>query len=93
MNLATLIFLLTYILVSLGENSPRKLDRPTSTLIGAVLMVITGSLSRSEASSAIDFNTLAILFGLMVLLTMFMQSGLPASLAFKVLRRCRSPRK
>jgi Na+/H+ antiporter NhaD/arsenite permease-like protein len=93
MNLATLIFLLTYILVSLGENSPRKLDRPTSTLIGAVLMVIIGSLPRSEAISAIDFSTLAVLFGLMVLLTVLMQSGLPASLAFKALRRCRSPRK
>ncbi|MGO9177434.1 MAG: SLC13 family permease [Desulfobaccales bacterium] len=93
MNLATLIFLLTYILVSLGENSPRKLDRPTSTLIGAVLMIITGSLPRSEAISAIDFSTLAVLFGLMVLLTVLMQSGLPASLAFKALRRCRSPRK
>lgn len=93
MNLATLIFLLTYILVSLGENSPRKLDRPTTTLIGAVLMVLTGSLSRREASTAIDFSTLAVLFGLMVLLTMFMQSGFPAWLAFKALRRCRSPRK
>jgi len=29
----------------------------------------------------------------MVLLTIFMQSGLPASLAFKALGRCRSPRK
>ena len=56
-------------------------------------MVITGSLHRSEASAAIDFSTLAVLFGLMVLLTMLMQSGLPASLAFKALRRCRTPRK
>ena len=75
-----------------GENSPRKLDRPTATLIGAVLMVLTGSLTRSEASAAIDFSTLAVLFGLMVLLTMFMQSGFPAWLAFKALARCRSPR-
>lgn len=44
MNPATLIFLLTYILVALGENSPRKLDRPTATLLGAVLMVATGTL-------------------------------------------------
>jgi Na+/H+ antiporter NhaD/arsenite permease-like protein len=91
-NLATLIFLLTYVLVSLGENSPRKLDRPTATLIGAVLMVLTGSLNRAQAGSAIDFSTLAVLFGLMVLLTMFMQSGLPTWLAFKALSRCRSPR-
>lgn len=93
MNLATFIFLLTYVLVSLGENSPRKLDRPTAALLGAVLMVITGSLNRAEAHTAIDFSTLAVLFGLMVLLTMLMQSGLPSSLAFKALRRCHSPRK
>lgn len=92
MTPATLIFFLTYVLVSLGENSPRKLDRPTATLIGAVLMVITGVLNRAEARMAIDFSTLAVLFGLMVLLTVLMQSGLPASLAFKALRRCRSPR-
>ncbi|MCL4503955.1 MAG: SLC13 family permease [Deltaproteobacteria bacterium] len=92
MNPATFIFLLTYVLVSLGENSPRKLDRPTATLLGAVLMVVSGSLSRGEAYRAIDFGTLAILFGLMILLTVLMQSGLPTWLAFRVLNRCSSPR-
>ncbi|MGA7563452.1 MAG: SLC13 family permease [Desulfobaccales bacterium] len=92
MNPAAVIFLLTYVLVSLGENSPRKLDRPTATLIGAALMVISGSLSRAEAYKAIDFGTLAILFSLMVLLTMLMQSGLPTWLAFKALSRFRGPR-
>ncbi len=91
MNLATAIFVLTYVLVSLGENSPRKLDRPTATLLGAVLMIVTGSLSRSEAAGAIDLRTLALLFGMMVLLAVLMQSGLPAWLALTALRRCRNP--
>jgi Na+/H+ antiporter NhaD/arsenite permease-like protein len=91
-NPATLIFLLTYVLVALGENSPRKLDRPTATLMGAVLMVATGALSRAEAAAAIDLSTLAVLFGLMLLLTIFLQSGLPTWLAFKAMGRCRSPR-
>jgi Na+/H+ antiporter NhaD/arsenite permease-like protein len=91
MNPATLIFLLTYILVALGENSPRKLDRPTATLLGAVLMVATGALSRAEARAAIDLGTLAVLFGLMLLLTILLQSGFPTWLAFKALGRCRSP--
>ena len=68
MSLATLIFAMTYVLVSLGENSPRKLDRPTATLLGAVLMVMTGSLTRAEATVALDYRTLAVLFGMMVLL-------------------------
>ena len=91
MNPATLIFILTYILVALGENSPRKLDRPTATLLGAVLMVATGALSRAEARAAIDISTLAVLFGLMLLLTILLQSGFPTWLAFKALGRCRGP--
>jgi len=91
MHLASLIFALTYVLVSLGENSPRKLDRPTATLLGAALMVATGSLTRSEASAALDLSTLAVLFGMMVLLAVLMQSGLPTLLALHALSRCRSP--
>ena len=91
MHLATAIFAMTYVLVSLGENSPRKLDRPTATLLGAVLMVTTGSITRTEASSALDFSTLAVLFGMMVLLAVLMQSGFPTWLALKALNRCNSP--
>ncbi|MBO0859581.1 MAG: anion transporter [Chloracidobacterium sp.] len=91
MSLATVIFALTYVLISLGENSPRKLDRPTAALLGAVLMVMTGSLTRAEAAAALDFSTLVVLFGMMVLLTILMQSGLPTWLALKALGRCRSP--
>jgi Na+/H+ antiporter NhaD/arsenite permease-like protein len=91
MNPATLIFLLTYILVALGENSPRKLDRPTAALLGAVLMVATGALSRAEARAAIDLRTLSVLFGLMLLLNILKQSGFPTWLAFRALGRCRSP--
>ena len=91
MHLATLIFALTYLLISLGENSPRKLDRPTAALLGAVLMVMTGSLTRHEAAIALDFSTLAVLFGMMVLLAVLMQSGLPTWLALKALKSCRGP--
>ncbi|MDA8156861.1 MAG: SLC13 family permease [Actinomycetota bacterium] len=87
MHLATLIFALTYILISLGENSPRKLDRPTAALLGAVLMLATGALTRAEAAAAVDFRTLSLLFGMMTLLAVLMQSGLPAWLALKMLER------
>ncbi len=91
MHPATLIFILTYVLVSLGENSPRKLDRPTAALLGAVLMVMTGALTRVEAVAALDLSTIAILFGLMVILTVLKQSGLPTYIANKALHRCRGP--
>ncbi len=91
MHLATVIFALTYLLISLGENSPRKLDRPTAALLRAVLMVMTGALTRREAATALDLSTLMVLFGMMALLAALMQSGLPTWLAFKTLKRCGSP--
>lgn len=91
-HVAAMVFALTYLLVSAGENSPRKLDRPTASLLGAVLMVMTGALTRAQAAAAIDFSTLALLFGMMVLLAVLTQSGLPAHLALRALGHCRSPR-
>jgi Na+/H+ antiporter NhaD/arsenite permease-like protein len=88
---ATVIFALTYLLISLGENSPRKLNRPTAALLGAVLMVMTGCLTRHEADAALDLSTLAVLFGMMVLLAILTQSGLPTWVALKALNRCRGP--
>ncbi len=91
MHPATLIFVLTYLLIALGENGPRKLDRPTAALLGAVLMVMTGALTRAEAVAALDLSTLAVLFGLMVILAVLRQSGLPTYLADRALRRFRNP--
>jgi Na+/H+ antiporter NhaD/arsenite permease-like protein len=54
-------------------------------------MVMTGSLTRAEAAISLDFSTLAVLFGMMVLVAVLMQTGLPSWLAFKTLHRSRSP--
>jgi Na+/H+ antiporter NhaD/arsenite permease-like protein len=91
MQAGTTIFILSYVLIALGEGSPRKLDRPTAALVGAVLMLVTGALSQSEAAAAIDLRTLALLFGLMTLLAGLLQSRLPEALAFALLARIRGP--
>lgn len=90
--LGSAVFLLTYLLIALGENSPRKLDRPTAALLGAVLMVISGTLTEIEAVAALNIRTLSVLFGMMVLIVGLIQSGFPTKLGHKVLNRCRSPK-
>lgn len=45
-----------------------RLDRPSGALLGAVLMVITGVLTLEEAYRAIDFNTILLLLGMMLLI-------------------------
>jgi Na+/H+ antiporter NhaD/arsenite permease-like protein len=91
-TLALSIFLLVYLFVILGEHSPRKLDRPAAALIGAVLMVITGVLTRAQALSAIDFSTLALLFGMMIVIHYANVSGLLEALANRLVRFGQTPK-
>ena len=88
----TAIFLLTYVFIALGENSPRKLDRPTAALFGAVMMVLSGTLTETEAIVSLNIPTLSVLFGMMVLIVGLIRSGFPVALGYKVLNRCRSPK-
>ncbi|MCF6159205.1 MAG: anion transporter [wastewater metagenome] len=64
-----LIFILTYIIISAQKTKWHKLDRPSGALLGAVLMVLTGVLTLDEAYRAIDFNTILLLLGMMLLIT------------------------
>lgn len=90
-TVALAIFLLVYLIIILGENSPRKLDRPAAALIGAVLMVITGVLTRKQALDAIDFPTLALLFGMMIIIHYANESGLLQLLATRLVRFGHTP--
>lgn len=88
---ATAIFVAAYAIIIAGEKSPRKLDRPAVGLLGSVLMVLCGVLSREEALHAIDFATLALLFGMMVVIHYASVSGLLDRLGRRLLDRARSP--
>jgi Na+/H+ antiporter NhaD/arsenite permease-like protein len=87
---AIVIFVLVYAIILAGEKSPRKLDRPSAGLIGAVLMVLCGVLTRTEASHAIDFATLALLLGMMIVIHYATASGLLDHLARALIARSRS---
>ncbi|MGI0134063.1 MAG: SLC13 family permease [Candidatus Micrarchaeaceae archaeon] len=76
--------MLVYIIVLAGESSPRKLDRPAAGLIGAVLIILCGVLSKQEAIAAIDFSTLALLFGMMTVVHYASVSGLLEAFAEKL---------
>lgn len=88
---AVAIFALVYLIILAGENSPRKLDRPAASLIGAVLMIVAGVLTRSEAAQAIDLATLALLLGMMIVIHYTTLSGLLDALARALVNRCRTP--
>src|SRR5579875_229639 len=89
--LAVVIFSLVYLIILAGENSPRKLDRPAASLVGAVLMIVAGVLTRREAAQAIDLATLALLLGMMIVIHYAIISGLLDMLARTLVHRSRTP--
>lgn len=74
--IATLIiFVATYLVVAVGRVPGLRLDRTGAALIGAALMVATGALAPAEAYRAIDFDTLALLLGMMIVVANLRLAG------------------
>lgn len=53
-----------------------KLNRAVTTLFSATLMILCGILTQNEAFHAIDFNTISLLIGMMVIVSITERSGL-----------------
>ncbi len=75
---AAIVFLIVYaIIVS------EKIHRTVIALVGAALIVITGILDAEEAVHHIDFNTLGLLVGMMIIVGITRQTGVFEFLAIK----------
>ncbi|ABZ85344.1 arsenical pump membrane protein [Heliomicrobium modesticaldum Ice1] len=64
------IFLLSY-----GLIISEKIHRMTVALLGAVVMLLLGILSQEEAVHAVDFNTLGLLIGMMIIVGILRRTG------------------
>ena len=69
------------------------MDRAGIALVGATLMLVTGMLSLDQAVSteSIDYKTLCLLFGMMVVIGFLRLSGFFQRMIAWALRRIRSP--
>lgn len=88
---AILIFSLTYLVVALGRLPGLRLDRAGAALVGASLMVACGVLNLTEAYRAIDFDTLTLLLGMMILVANLRLSGFFGLVNAWVVQRARHP--
>jgi len=53
-----------------------KVNRAVTTLFAATFMILAGIMSQNEAFSSIDFNTISLLIGMMVIVSITERSGL-----------------
>jgi Na+/H+ antiporter NhaD/arsenite permease-like protein len=75
MDIPFIIFLITYIFISIGQVPFFRVDRTGISIIGATLLILFNVISINEAYLAIDYKTIIILFGMMVLIANLRLSG------------------
>src|SRR3989338_7598927 len=69
--IAVLIFVTTYVLI-ISE----KIHRTVLALTGAVLMILLGVLNQEKAIEGVDFNTLGLLIGMMIIVGIAKDCGM-----------------
>jgi Na+/H+ antiporter NhaD/arsenite permease-like protein len=84
MDITVLIFLVVYVAMGFGHLPGFKVDRSGAAIVGALAMMAAGRISPQAAWDAIDYRTVGLLFGLMVVSSAFVVSGFYAWTAERV---------
>ena len=69
--------------IALGLIATEKLHRTTVALAGAVLVLVTQTIGQEEAIAAIDFNTLGLLVGMMLIVKLTEATGIYTYVAIR----------
>jgi Na+/H+ antiporter NhaD/arsenite permease-like protein len=88
---AVIIFALTYALISGRRLKVLPLNRPAAALLGAVLMVVAGVLTPKQAYRAVNYDTLALLLGMMLIAAYLHLAGFFGWAADRILKLAKTP--
>ena len=89
--LAIAIFCLTYLLISGRQLKVLPLNRPAAALLGTVLMIACGVLTPERAYRAVDYDTLVLLLGMMIISAYLCLAGFFEWAADWILWRAKTP--
>ncbi len=84
-----LIFILTYVFIA-AQKVNARLDRASVALIGATAMIVSGVLTLKEAVKSVDYDTIILLFGMMVISAYLGSSGFFDFVAGRIITKARS---
>ena len=85
------IFAVTYIAIAIGRLPGFRLDRAGAALVGASLMLAVGGVGIDEVSRIIDFDTVALLLGMMIVVGNLRLSGFFRLITGWAVARARHP--
>lgn len=92
-SLTLAVFALVYLGMALGRWPGLMIDRTGIALLGAILLFAGGVMDAAAVRDVVDFPTLAVLFGLMVVSAQFAASGFYDWCAVRLCRAEVSPGK
>jgi Na+/H+ antiporter NhaD/arsenite permease-like protein len=75
MDLVLAIFVIVYVGMAFGQIPGLRVDRTGAALLGAIALVVSGETSMRAAWNAIDYQTITLLFGLMIVSGTYAESG------------------
>ena len=90
--LVSTIFGLTYLALALGKVPGLRIDRSGIALVGAAAMLGFGVLGLHDAAKAVDYETLILLFGMMVVVAFLRLSGFFALATDRIAARFSAPK-
>ena len=86
MLLALVIFLVTYVLISVRRFGKLNLERPAVALFGAALMVLFGVVAADQAFASIQLDILGLLLGMMIIVVSLELCGFFTWVSVKMIR-------
>lgn len=87
---AIIIFIITFLGIIFTQLPKVNIDRPSAAFFGAVAMILFGVLSFEEAVAAIDYNTIGLLLGMMIIIAVLEIDGFFTLVAEKAISLSRS---
>jgi Na+/H+ antiporter NhaD/arsenite permease-like protein len=88
---AGVIFAASYLALAIGRIPGLSIDRAGIALVGAGLMVASGALTLEDAYKAVDFDTITLLLGVMIVVANLRLSGFFAFANGWVMAHARRP--
>src|SRR5690242_15789914 len=88
---AHFIFVATYLVLAIGRLPGFRVDRTGAAIIGASLMLATNVLTVQEAYAAINYETIMLLFGMMIVVANLRLSGFFTMVSAWVVKHAHRP--
>ena len=82
---AAIIFIVSYMGIIFTRLPMLNIDRPSASFFGSVAMIVFGVFTFDEAIKCIDFNTITLLIGMMIIISVLELDGFFSFIANKTI--------